>query len=374
MSLRNIVLRIHETPHRAVLAITGGGAEAIGELLRYGSGSNTLLEAVVPYDQQAFRDFVKGTPEKYCSADAASDLAASAYIRARQLHPNGPVVGVGATSSLTKDGERIGRKHNAYIAVQNDDSTYACEVLLSDCQRTRTEQEARVSQAIIGCLAMMCGIPANQNCMSGNLISEGVHYGVGQEMVEVCKGQRDITPSMVNRENRVIFSGAFNPFHEMHEKIASKVAELTGRRIDLEICVKNVDKPALSHATIHSRRDHAVEAMYQKQWAGELFFTNTATFKQKALAFPKATFIIGWDTYVRLNDPKYGDLEEAASIFKNTGAKFLVFHRIINGVSSVDAPNVPLRMAEFSKIISPEDFPPVDMSSTQIRQATEQKC
>ena len=372
MNLRRLVLRIHETETRAVLAITGGGTEAIGELLRHGQGSSTLLEAVVPYDPQAFRDFVKGTPTKYCSQEAASDLAAAAYNRARKLADKGPVVGVGVTCSLTKDEEREGRKHHAYIAVQSDDSTYECEVRLDDVVRTRVEQESRVAEAVIGCLARMCGIPSTENCISYDLISNGVSYGVNQELTEVCNGQRDITPSMCNRSNRVIFSGAFNPFHPQHEKIAAKVAELTGLRVDLEICIKNVDKPPLSHATLHSRRDHIIEAMYKKDWAGSLFWTSTGTFKEKALAFPNATFIIGWDTYQRLNDPKYGDLEEAAAVFQKMGTKFLVFHRITNGVSSVDAPPVTLRMAEFAKIISTEDFPPVDMSSTQIRKET--KC
>jgi nicotinic acid mononucleotide adenylyltransferase len=275
---------------------------------------------------------------------------------------------VGVTCSLTKDGERAGRKHNAYIAVQGDDSTYECEVLLKDAVRTRAEQEARVAEAIIGCLAMMCGIPASENCMSHNLICNGTHYGVGQELMDVCRGQLDVTPQC-SRENRVIFSGAFNPLHAQHEKIAAKVAELTGQRVDLEVCIKNVDKPALSHAVIHQRRDHLSVAMYQKDWAGSLFWTSTPTFKQKALAFPKSTFVIGWDTFTRLNDPKYGDLDEAVAVFRKMGTKFLVFHRIINGVSSADAPATEWRMAEFAKIISAEELPPVDISSTQIRNA-----
>jgi hypothetical protein len=56
MNAAELVKLIHETPHKAVMAITGGGSEAIGELLRHGNGSKTLLEAVVPYDQGSFEE------------------------------------------------------------------------------------------------------------------------------------------------------------------------------------------------------------------------------------------------------------------------------------------------------------------------------
>ena len=124
MNAREIVLKIHETPHKAVLAITGGGAEAIGELLKYGGGSNTLLEAIVPYDQKAFNDFVKGKPDKYCSPGAARDLAMAAYHRAVNLAGTTEnIIGIGCTCSLMKDHEREGREHHAYIAVQTKDIT-----------------------------------------------------------------------------------------------------------------------------------------------------------------------------------------------------------------------------------------------------------
>src|SRR5262245_28880726 len=96
------IQEIHNTETLAVLAVTGGGSEAIGELLRHGNGSKTLLEAVVPYDQKAFETFLGGKPDKFCSELAARQLALAAYNRARFLTDK-PVIGVGATCSLVKD-------------------------------------------------------------------------------------------------------------------------------------------------------------------------------------------------------------------------------------------------------------------------------
>lgn len=39
---RELILKIHNTVPKAILAITGGGAEVIGELLRYGHGSENV--------------------------------------------------------------------------------------------------------------------------------------------------------------------------------------------------------------------------------------------------------------------------------------------------------------------------------------------
>lgn len=370
-NLRDLVLKIHATPHKAVLAITGGGAEAIGELLRHGQGSNTLLEAVVPYDQKAFDRFVRGTPDKYCSQGAANDLAMAAYQRGRflteEVAPMPPIIGVGVSCSLAKDNERVGRKHHAYLAFQTDDSTYCYEVELGDEVRNRNQQEALVAEYIIKGLAIMCGMDANTMHLAN--LSNGVSYGLSGEYIEVVKGQRDVAPSTFRRTGRVIFPGAFNPLHEQHERIAEVVAQITGFRVDLEVCIFNVDKPALSYATIAERRDHLIERMYQKQWAGELLFTSTPTFAQKAAAFPDSTFVVGWDTFSRICDPKYGSVAEAVNLFKRHKVKFIVFDRLIDGQSARQATQrlIHPEILAISNIIDPEILPPVEMSSSGIR-------
>src|SRR5690349_9306193 len=73
-----LVREIHRSGTGLVLAIAGGGTEAIGALLRHGGGSATLLEASVPYHPRAFDRYVGGPPDQYCSAPAARALAMAA--------------------------------------------------------------------------------------------------------------------------------------------------------------------------------------------------------------------------------------------------------------------------------------------------------
>ena len=77
-----LIFQIHKSPCKVVLAITGGGAEIIGELLRHGSGSATVLDAVVPYSTGSMDRFLGRKPEKYCSEKTARLMAMVAYQRA----------------------------------------------------------------------------------------------------------------------------------------------------------------------------------------------------------------------------------------------------------------------------------------------------
>ena len=118
------IFQVHKSPCKVVLAITGGGAEIIGELLRHGSGSATVLDAVVPYGMAAMDRFLGRKPEKYCSEKTARLMAMVAYQRALELSKGsdglaGPdVIGIGATCKLKAANEREGRKHEIHVAIQ----------------------------------------------------------------------------------------------------------------------------------------------------------------------------------------------------------------------------------------------------------------
>jgi len=79
------VYQLHESPYRVVLAITGGGSEVVGELLRHGNGSATVLDAVIPYSTNAMDRFLGRKPDKYCSEKTARSMAMVAYQRALEL-------------------------------------------------------------------------------------------------------------------------------------------------------------------------------------------------------------------------------------------------------------------------------------------------
>ena len=76
---------LHASGRKAALAITGGGSGAIGELLRVPGGSRLLIEAQVPYDEQALAAYLGVAPAQACSADTAIAMARTARARAATL-------------------------------------------------------------------------------------------------------------------------------------------------------------------------------------------------------------------------------------------------------------------------------------------------
>ena len=62
-----LISALHASGRKAALAITGGGSGAVGELLRVPGGSRLLIEAQIPYDDQALAAFSAPHPHR-CAA------------------------------------------------------------------------------------------------------------------------------------------------------------------------------------------------------------------------------------------------------------------------------------------------------------------
>ncbi len=80
--LDDLITKIHASEAQMVLAITGGGSGAIGQLLRVPGGSRTVLEAIVPYSAAALTEFIGAPPEHFCSESTARMMAMAAFNRA----------------------------------------------------------------------------------------------------------------------------------------------------------------------------------------------------------------------------------------------------------------------------------------------------
>src|SRR5580693_6813403 len=157
---QQLIRALHASGRKAALAITGGGSGAVGELLRVPGGSRLLIEAQVPYDEQALAAFLGFAPAQASSADTAIAMARTARARAARLVPAGTdLVGLGATAALVSDRPRKG-EHRFHIAFANAAGVAHCTCILAKGRRDRAAEEDLVSRAIVLWLAHACGIAA----------------------------------------------------------------------------------------------------------------------------------------------------------------------------------------------------------------------
>ena len=62
------VERIHSTEHKAVVAVSGAGTQAVAWLLGVPGASRTILEALVPYGRESMNAFLGFEPDQSASA------------------------------------------------------------------------------------------------------------------------------------------------------------------------------------------------------------------------------------------------------------------------------------------------------------------
>ena len=129
--------------------------------------------------------------------------------------------------------------------------------------------------------------------------------------------------------------------------------------------VINVDKPDLPEKLISER-------LNQFDASNTVLVTASPLFSQKSDLYPGSTFVIGYDTAVRLLDPKYYDndvrlMHKSISHIMANECDFLVAGRVhkkrFMGLSSI---NIPIIFSDmFSEI--PESEFRLDISSSEIR-------
>jgi hypothetical protein len=159
--VESLIQRIHESPFQVVLVITGGGSQALADLLAVPGASKTLLAGFIPYSEKAVATFLGFTPTNYVSEETAVQLAEKAYAHALGLResPGTPVLGVACTATLVTDRPKKG-EHRAHLAVRNGMQTTVCSLVLAKGARDRRGEERVVGDLIIRTLARACGLPA----------------------------------------------------------------------------------------------------------------------------------------------------------------------------------------------------------------------
>ena len=411
------IFQVHKSPCKVVLAITGGGAEIIGELLRHGSGSATILDAVVPYSTDAMDRFLGRKPEKYCSEKTARLMAMVAYQRALELSKGSDglaeldVIGIGATCKLKAVNEREDRKHEVHVAIQAACKTEVCTLELT-ANRTREEEEKIAALLIFNVLTRHCGVPeidlldgigtrggtgeeereeviekyASVSEAVGDLLkqqsctpeSSCKITGMARINLNEVKAPEEIKPEETKPEEtkpeetkpekpegiKLVFSGSFDPCHKNHVFMAMCASKEYNAPVHFEISLTNVDKPPIDFISLSHRLD-SLRKYKDEAFMGGVYLTNAPLFLQKADLFPNSTFIIGADTFNRLFDAKYYDgTVDTPSIlrhFKEKNVRFMVFRR-----KSVELSINP-EVLEFCEIIPVDEYEDDGTSSREIR-------
>ncbi len=375
--VRAQVERLHATPLMAVVAVTGGGFQAIAWLLGVAGASGTVIEAIVPYSEGALRDLLGYSPEKHVSPETAIHMARAAYERARKHGPpDRPVVGIGCSASIRTDREKRG-DHGCYVSAWSERGTTTYSVTLTNGLRERDAEEEIVSRLVLRALVEADGpepemhLPHNISLGETEVIARNHVDPLGQFFLGeidslTVRSDGSITAGVDHVGG--VLSGSFDPLHIGHEGLARVAAGMLDTEVVFELAVANVDKKPLEEQVIRER-------LAQFHGRGTVVVTREPRFDGKAALLPGCTFVTGWDTAARLFATRYygddeGRMMAAMSEVRDQGCAFLVAGRVVDGeFKSLDGLEIP---AEFSDMLTaiPEGVFRQDLSSTDLRLAS----
>lgn len=371
--IRAIVERIHATPTLASIVVAGAGTQAISWLLGVAGASRSVLEIQVPYASSAFTDFMGYEPEQFVSEEAARGLARAAYRRALHLRQDDfPVVGVSCTATIATDRPKRG-DHRCHIAVWSAEGVSSYSLTFVKGLRDRDGEDYLASAIVLNTLAEVSGVgealPLDLDAAE-NVEIEAVRYQdpIGALLAEHVESVTVDAGGNMAADTPVrggVLPGSFNPLHYGHKALADAASGLIGDEVSYEISVVNVDKPPLEENEVRCR---------VAQFAGQrsVTLTRVPVFYKKGRLFPGVAFVIGWDTAVRIVDPKYYDNQQSKMLvaleeLRQLGCSFLVAGRADAGQFYTLADvSVPEGMEDmFTEI--PESAFRTDVSSTELR-------
>lgn len=389
--IQQIVAQIHAAPPQLVLEFAGAGSLGLWWLHSIGGSSRTILEATDRYARAALSDLLGGPPQRAVAIETALAMAGHAYRRARLLahaerqpHQSAlPLLGVACTATIATDYTKRGQ-HRGVVAVQHATGSTAYALTLTKGLREREDEESLISRLLLHAIARSCGLagPNLLPTLTSSEVIEEHHQMATDPLARLLRGDvRSVTIYPDGRQvandavQGALLSGSFNPLHAGHIRLAEVAASTLGQPALFELPIHNADKGTLIAEEIERRI---------QQFAGRypVVLSRAALFTDKAVLFPGCTFVVGYDTALRLVNPRYyGNPDDPTTAERAMHAalghiqaahcRFLVAGRVHQGQFQTLADiAIPPAFADLFQAVSEELFR-VDLSSSEIRARSE---
>jgi hypothetical protein len=372
LTLQLAIEQIHASAHKLVLEFAGAGSLALFQLHSVAGSSRTILEATDRYASTSLSDLLGEVPEQFVSRETAVAMAGMAYRRAMRLaEPGTACLGVACTAAIATDRVRRG-EDRSWIAVRDSEGVSSYGLVMLKGARDRLGEEQLVSQLLLRAIAEACRIAATVPLDT----HDGEPVETAREMMSdpiaqlLSGGARTVvvapdgTPQADLPVRGALLSGSFNPLHAGHERLAEAAAATLGQPVTFELPILNADKAPLGYAEIERRLE-------QFRWRYPVVLSHAALFVDKAALVPGCVFVLGYDTAVRLVDPRYyggeAGRDAALAFIRAQGCRFMVAGRVEDGAfHTLDEIAIPPAARDMF-IGLPEQAFRVDLSSSAIR-------
>jgi len=381
-----IVKSIHSAPTKAVLYVTGGAVATLTWLMSVPGANGTVLEAVVPYAVKASDQLVGNQPsDSYSGRYQSIQLAEAAYRRAAELTDVGEwnFVGVAAACALRTELPKKG-DHRCSVSVRTHKGIKTYAATFEKLVRGRAEEDIVASQMVLISMAEACRAYSPEEAMNSikSLLKGREKHSIQVQLVEFANPVASLLSGTFRciefsghdyvldapRNDALVLPGSFNPLHEGHLQMMQAAEKQTGQKGLFELAVVNPDKGTLDEDTVHKRIQQFCDQGIP------LLLTRASLFRDKAALMSNCTFLVGYDTAVRIIQPKYYGNSETnmmteLGFMRNRGCRFLVAGRAVavggsKAFLSLRDAQIPTSLKDM--FVGLDGFR-LDISSTEIR-------